>query len=133
MTVSFGYDLNGNLISDGQKAYGYDEANELTHITVAGQWKTEFVYDGLGRRRIERDYGWQASQWVKTNETRCVCDGYLPMQERDASGNVLVTYTRGLDLSGTFRALAASGVCWRGLTRAAVLSTMLMSEAISRR
>ena len=35
-------------------------------------------------------------------QSRYVCDGYLPMQERDASGNVLVTYTRGLDLSGTF-------------------------------
>ena len=60
------------------------------------------MYDGLGRRRVTKEYSWQANGWVKTNETRYVCDGYLPIQERDASGNVLVTYTRGLDLSGTF-------------------------------
>ena len=41
----------------------------------------------IGNQRAKPDY---------------VCDGYLPVQERDASGNVLVTYTRGLDLTGTF-------------------------------
>ena len=38
-----------------------------------------------------------------------MCDGYLPIQERDASGNVLVTYTRGLDLSGTFQGAGGIG------------------------
>jgi hypothetical protein len=33
--------------------------NLLTNITVAGAWKTDFVPDGLGRLRIELDYGWQ--------------------------------------------------------------------------
>ena len=62
------------------------------------------MYDGLGRRRIVRDYTWSSAigNWQSASQTRYVCDGYLPVQERDASGNVLVTYTRGLDLSGTF-------------------------------
>jgi len=58
------------------------------------------VYDGLGRRRIERDYGWQ-NGWMKTNELRFVYDGWLLVQVRDGSNNVLVTYTRGLDGSGS--------------------------------
>ena len=102
VTVSFGYDLNGNLTSDGQRALEYDDANQLTAVTVPGLYRTEFVYDGLSRRRIVRDHTWASGSWQAAGETRYVCDGYLPVQERDANGNVLVTYTRGLDLSGTF-------------------------------
>ena len=102
MTVNFSYDLNGNLTSDGQRVLEYDDANRLTAVTVSNLYRTEFSYDGLGRRRIVRDYTWSSGNWQLAGETRYVCDGYLPVQERDASGNVLVTYTRGLDLSGTF-------------------------------
>ena len=100
VTVSFGYDLNGNLTNDGQRAFEYDDANRLAAVTVSNAWRTEFVYDGLGRRRVARDYAWQG-QWAKTNETRYVCDGYVPMQERDTNGTVLVTYTRGMDIGET--------------------------------
>jgi RHS repeat-associated protein len=99
-TVSPSYDADGNLTSDGYRAFGYDDADELTNVTVAGSWKSDFVYDALGRRRIERDYAWQGS-WVLTNETHYVCDGMLVLQERNAANTVLVTYTRGLDLGGT--------------------------------
>jgi RHS repeat-associated protein len=102
VAVSFAYDLNGNLTSDGQRVLEYDDANRLTAVTVANLYRTVFVYDGLSRRRIVRDYTWSSGSWQSASETDYVCDGYLPMQERDASGNVLVTYTRGLDLSGTF-------------------------------
>ncbi len=95
------YDGNGNLTSDGTRGFFYDAENELTNVTVTNGWKTEFVYDGFGRRRIEKDYTWTNSNWTKTNETHFVFDGMLPIQERDASDNVLVSYTRGLDLSGT--------------------------------
>ena len=81
-----------------------------------------------------KDYASQAGGWVKTNETRYVWDGYLPMQERDASGNVLVTYTRGLDLSGTFGGAGGiGGLLGADGRRAAVRSTTRTSEVISRR
>jgi RHS repeat-associated protein len=67
---------------------------------VAGQWRSSFVYDGLNRRRITRDYSWNGSAWVETNEVRYIYDGLLVIQERDTNNNPLVTYTRGLDLSG---------------------------------
>ena len=60
----------------------------------------------LGRRRIERDYAWQGGQWAKTNELHFIYDGWLLVQVRDGNNNVLVTYTRGVDLSGS---LAGAG------------------------
>ena len=81
-SVTLTSDSNGSLTNDGTRTFGYDSENQLTNVMVAGSWKTEFVYDGLNRRRIVRDYGWSGG-WVKTNETRLIYDGYLPIQERD--------------------------------------------------
>lgn len=105
-SVTLLYDSNGNLTNDGTRSFAYSAENQLTNITFDSTWKTEFVYDGLGRRRIERDYGWQSGQWVKTNETRYVYDGYLAIQERDSNNVARVTYTRGCDLSAS---LAGAG------------------------
>ncbi len=44
-----------------------------------------------------------------TNETRLIYDGLLPIQERDAGNNPLVTYTRGLDLSGSIHGAGGIG------------------------
>ncbi len=100
------YDSNGNLTNDGARSFAYDAENQLTNITVTNiattaSSKTDFVYDGLGRRRIARDYARNGSSWSLTNETRYLYDGYLLIQERDTNNVVRVTYTRGLDLSGS--------------------------------
>jgi len=99
-SVSLNFDGNGNLTNDGTRSFGYDAENQLTNITLAASWKSEFVYDGLNRRRIVRDFTWQSGAWVLTNETRNVYDGNQAIQERDTNGNPTVTYTRGLDLGG---------------------------------
>lgn len=101
-SVTLNSDSNGSLTNDGVRILGYDSENQLTNVMVAGAWKSEFVYDGLNRRRIARDYNWNGSVWVKTNEILYVYDGLLLVQERDTNSNPLVTYTRGLDLSGSF-------------------------------
>jgi len=98
-SVGLSSDNNGSLTNDGTRSFGYDSENQLTNITVAGQWRSDFVYDGLNRRRIARDYSWNGSAWVETNEVRYIYDGNLLIQERDASNNPLVTYTRGVDLN----------------------------------
>src|ERR1051326_3735533 len=110
-SVSFSYDLNGNLLSDGLKAYAYNDANQLTNVTAAGQWKTDFVYDGLGRRRITREYTYlpSAGSYLLTNEVRYVYDGMTVAQERDTNNVAQVTYTRGLDLSGAFQGAGGIG------------------------
>ena len=95
------YDLNGNLISDGLHGYSYDCANELVQVTLTNQWQIQYVYDGLGRRRIRREYAWQGGQWLNANEVHYVYDGMQVMQERSLLNTPTVTYTRGLDMSGT--------------------------------
>ncbi len=108
VTVSFSYDLNGNLVSDGQKSYEYDRANQLTSVTLPGEWRTEYAYDGLGRRRINREYTWRGG-WVLASEVRYVYDRMLVLQERRADNTVLATYTRGLDLSGSMQGAGGIG------------------------
>ncbi len=44
--VTYSWDNNGNLLSDGVNTYGYDQANRL--ISVNGQ--TTFAYNGVGDR-----------------------------------------------------------------------------------
>ena len=101
MTLGFRCDLNGNLLSDGLKGYEYYDANQLVRVTVTNHWKAEFSCDGLGRRRIVKDYSWSDASWTLTHEVRYVRDGMVVLQERDGANAVKVTYTRGLDLSGT--------------------------------
>ena len=101
-SVNFQYDANGNLTNDGTRVFSYDAENQLTNIAVAGQWRTGFVFDGLRRKRIERDYTW-LSGWVPTNEIHYIYDGTLVVQEQDTNNHPLATYTRGLDLSLTLK------------------------------
>jgi YD repeat-containing protein len=99
-SVNLAYDRNGNLTNDGTRTFTYDTENQLTNVFVTNLWRSDFAYDGLGRRRIVREFAWQSGAWVKTNEVRILYDGYLPIQERDTNNNVLVRYTRGIDLNG---------------------------------
>ena len=99
-SMSMSFDNDGNLTNDGTRTFGYDSKNQLTNFFVAGQWQSSFVYDGLNRRRIVRDYSWSGRAWVLTNEVHYIYDGNSAIQERDINNNPLVTYTRGLDLSG---------------------------------
>ncbi len=112
-SVSLSSDNNGNLTNDGTLTFGYDSENQLTNVSVAGQWKLDFSYDGLNRRRISRNYYWNSGSWVKTNEVHYVYDGYILIQERDANNNSLVTYTRGSDLSAGFAAGGIGGLLAR--------------------
>ena len=108
-TTLFVYDLNGNLRTNGAQVLEYDDEDQLVTDYVAAAWKSEFVYDGANRRRIERDYGWNGSAWVMTNETRLVYDGNVPIQHRDANNLPTLTLTRGLDLSGSLQGSGGIG------------------------
>jgi RHS repeat-associated protein len=110
--IGFRFDLNGNVTNDSTRTFVFDAENRVVTNSVAGAWKSEFVYDGLGRRRIERDYGWQqgTSSWGNpTNELHFIYDGLLLIQVRNGNNTVLVTYTRGLDLSGSIAGAGGIG------------------------
>ena len=81
----------------------------LIRVTVTNAVKVEYAYDGFGRRRIRQEYRWSAGGWTNTSETRYVYDGMAVLQERDGNNHPLVTYTRGLDLSGTSQGAGGIG------------------------
>ncbi|MBI3412123.1 MAG: hypothetical protein HY040_27645, partial [Planctomycetes bacterium] len=107
--VTLAYDLNGNLVSDGRRAFDYDDENQLIRITVTNAWKTEFVYDGRMRRRVRKEFTWVNSAWAQAAEVRYVYDGMLVIQERDANNLPQVSYTRGRDLSGNLQGAGGIG------------------------
>jgi YD repeat-containing protein len=109
ITTGFDYDLNGNMVFDGNQAYDYDDENQLIRVTVTNTWKSEFTYDGKMRRRIRKEFSWQTSTWVLTNEVHYVYDGNLILEERDSLNAPVVTYTRGKDLSGNFEGAGGIG------------------------
>ncbi|HKW30122.1 MAG TPA: RHS repeat-associated core domain-containing protein [Verrucomicrobiae bacterium] len=108
-TNNYYYDLNGNLTNDGTRNFAYDDENQLIGVWAANSWSNNFTYDGKLRRRVEKDYNWNGSSWIQTNEIHFIYDGNVVIQERDASNNPLVTYTRGNDLSGTLQGVGGIG------------------------
>ena len=102
-------DANGNLVWDGLHGYDYDCANELTRVTLTNAWKTEYAYDGFGRRRVRKEFTWSGGSWAQTNEVHYVYDGMVVIQERDSNNVPLVSYTRGVDLSGTMQGAGGIG------------------------
>ena len=115
-TNNFTYDYNGNLTSDGTRNFAYDDENQLVGAWVADVWSNNFVYDGLMRKRIERDYSWQGGSWVETNEVHFIYDGNLVVQERWFNPQLStqnpydsITYTRGADVSGFLQAAGGVG------------------------
>ena len=108
-TVNFGYDSNGNLLTDGKRGFDYDDENQLIRVTVTNSWKTEFSYDGQRRRRVRKEYAWQSGAWTQSAEVRYIYDGNLVIQERDVHNIPLVSYTRGRDLSGRLQGAGGIG------------------------
>jgi RHS repeat-associated protein len=108
-TNSYSYDLNGNLLGDGTRGFAYDDENELTSVYVTNVWREDFVYDGKMRRRIEKEYTWNGTSWLQTNEVHYVYDGNVVIQERNANNLPQTTYTRGNDLSGKLQGAGGIG------------------------
>src|SRR2546425_2906194 len=71
-TATFQYDVKGDLTSDGRRTFTYDDENQLSSVIVTNtgvgttSTKSEFVYDGLFRRRIRKEFSWQNSTWATT-------------------------------------------------------------------
>jgi len=111
LSVTYTYDLRGNLTYDGLRTFEYDDENQLKAVSVAYAWRSEFAHDGLLRRRVRREYAWQSamSNWQLTNEVHYIYDRMVVVQERDTNSTPLVTYTRGNDLSGSLQGAGGIG------------------------
>jgi RHS repeat-associated protein len=95
---SFTFDANGNLVGDGTRTYEWDAADRLTAI-VQGSSRTEFTYDGRGRRvrLIEKLGGGTVSdsRFLWCEERLC--------ERRDALGGTVLDrfFADGAQLAGT--------------------------------
>ncbi len=122
------YDANGNLTSQTNlfKSYEYDDENRLTAVQVyysdgdSGQdWRTVFEYDGLGRLRWRLEYVPQTGfrpahpldtgSWSFDHAVEYIYDGWRVIQERNEANTPAVSYTRGLDLSGSLEGAGGIG------------------------
>ena len=107
------YDPNGNLLSDGRRSFTYDTENQLVSVLVTNgpldATLSGFVYDGLSRRRLRTEAVWRPTGWVTNEVVRYLYDGNRVIQERDGNNTVLVTYTCGLDLSGSLEGAGGIG------------------------
>ena len=106
------YDASGNqtavVSGQGGAQYTYDDADRLISVvtlsqeTGAKQHKSEFVHDGAGRVRIDREYTWNSinNSWQPQKETRYIFDGMDVVQERDGQNHIVATYTRAGNIGG---------------------------------
>ncbi len=115
------HDDNGNLLyaAGSYHGYAYDDENRLVRWyyygagydgegqpTSSEDWRTDFVYDGLGRLRKRVEYEVGGLEWWVWSETYYIYDGMRVIQER---GDDTVSYTRGSDLSGTLEGAGGIG------------------------
>ena len=64
-----------------ERAKGAVRTSELVRTNQSsGGAVSAFQYDAFGRRRVRKEYTWQSSAWVLTNEVRYVYDGMLVVQ-----------------------------------------------------
>jgi RHS repeat-associated protein len=89
---TFTYDANGNLTSDGARAFEWDALNQLVAVN-AGTHRSEFTYDGLQRRVrvVEKESG------VTQSDSRIIWCKDEICEERAADG---ITVTKRLLIKG---------------------------------
>jgi RHS repeat-associated protein len=85
-TTGFGYDLNGNLTSDGTRGFEYNAENRLT-VGYIGAAHQELIDDS--RDRLFRYYDGTANRWL-------LYDGTDLIAEVAGSGATLQRYVHGL-------------------------------------
>ena len=117
---SYGHDKSGNLReqrnSEGivTSRYEYDEADRLiahTRYTDAGdaQARSAYLYDGMSRLCVSREFAWVNGQWVQQSEIRRIYDGMDVVQERDENNALICTYTRDGNIGGLLARKNAQG------------------------
>jgi len=82
----------------------------LASVVFGQTYKSDFIYDGWDRLRKRLDYTWTIPEgWQVSSETRYLYDGRRVIQERDSGNTPTVSYTRGIDLSGTLQRAGGIG------------------------
>jgi RHS repeat-associated protein len=110
----YGYDVDGNLTSDGRWNYTWDAENRLIKVESlatapsGSKRRLEFAYDYMGRRIWEKITNLDTS--TVTTELRFLYDGWNLIASVNASQATLISkYVWGLDLSGSLQGAGGVG------------------------
>ncbi|HLO65538.1 MAG TPA: RHS repeat-associated core domain-containing protein, partial [Holophaga sp.] len=103
---TYAFDENGNLLRDGQRLFEWDAENRLVSVTIlATGHRSEFGYDGMGRRVVIRELDPDASQNLQvTSDKKYLWEGVEIAHERSADGGTVLRqfYQQGfVDTDGT--------------------------------
>ncbi len=113
--VTFSYDVNGNLTSDGVRSYTWDARNELS--ALAGPVSGSFGYDGFGRRRTKAIGG---------VTTAFLYDGLNPVQDL-SGGSPSANLLTGLGIDEYLTRTDATGA--RSFLTDALGSTLALADS----
>jgi RHS repeat-associated protein len=103
---AYSYDLNGNLIDDGERSFQWDAENRLVAVVnkETGH-RSEFEYDGFGRRVGIRELDPDANKKLQvSSDKKYLWDGTEIAEERSADGGTVLKrfYDQGfVDSDGT--------------------------------
>jgi RHS repeat-associated protein len=103
---AYSYDLNGNLIGDGERSFQWDAENRLVAVVnkTTGH-RSEFEYDGFGRRVGIRELDPDANKKLQvSSDKKYLWDGTEIAEERSADGGTVLKrfYDQGfVDSDGT--------------------------------
>ena len=109
----FGYDLDGNLTTDGRWNYTWDAENRLitmaANTLVGPQLSLRFEYDSKSRRI--RKQVWPNTTWngASTNDLRFVYDSWNQIATLNSALSSINCFMWGLDLSGSMQGAGGVG------------------------
>jgi RHS repeat-associated protein len=120
-TESFGYDLDGNLTTDGRWQYTWDGENRLVQmianpniaVPAGAKLKLVFEYDAKGRRIWKQIYTWNTgtSSYNSTAavDLKFLYDGWNLLAELNSANSLQRAYLWGSDLSRSMQGAGGVG------------------------
>lgn len=95
--VTYTYDANGNMTSDGQNCYTYNDANQLSKVTkcASNQTIAEYVYDYQGNRIVKKVYNNGSLQKTVYSPN----DGYETVKNASNGATANTTYYQVNDIN----------------------------------
>ncbi len=108
-TESVGHDIVGNRIQDGRWEMAWDGENRLIDVRTRDAAVSEgvpkqrlrYTYDSDGRLIERRRFSWSAGDWVLSETTRYLNDGWQCVGEFNGSNTLQRRQVWGLDLDGS--------------------------------
>lgn len=107
LTANTTYYLVSQEVFGGDQWYEYNSqlstttAGVISSAAYGNPSSTLFSFGNTGNSYVPVGLTYTTDAWTLAQETRYIYDGRLVVQERDGNNNPTVTYTRGLDLSGS--------------------------------